>query len=52
MVVHEGANFVVLFRQFPQVAVNVVGIATLRFQLNGHVFDAELRGDALLNQLA
>lgn len=51
MVVREGMYFVVLFRQFPQVAVNVVGVATFSFQLNGHMFDAELRGDSVLDQL-
>ena len=51
MVVREGMYFVVLFRQFSQVAVDVVGIATLGFKLNGHMFDAELRGDSVLEQL-
>lgn len=32
----------ILFGQFPQVAVDVVGIAALGSQLNGHVFDAEI----------
>lgn len=51
MVVRESVNVVVLLRQFPQVAVNVVGIATFGFQLNGHMFDAELRSDPVLDQL-
>lgn len=51
MVVHEGVNFVVLLCQFPKVAVNVVGIATFGFQLNGHMFDAELRSDSVPDQL-
>ena len=51
MMVREGLCFVVLFGQFPEVAVNVVRIATLGFQLNGHVFDAEVRGDPVLDQL-
>ena len=51
MVVGEGMYFSVLFRQFSQVTVNVVGIATFGFQLNGQVFDAELRGDSVLDQL-
>lgn len=49
--VGEGMSFVVLFGQFPEVAVNVLRIATLGLQLNGHVFDAELCGDSVLNQL-
>ena len=28
-------------RSVPKVAVDVVGVAALGFQLNGHVFDAE-----------
>lgn len=49
MVMREGMGFAALFCQLPQVAVDVVGIATLGFQLNGHVFDAELRGDPVLD---
>ena len=51
MVVREAMYSGVLFRQFSKVTVNVVGIATFGFQLNGHVFDAELPGDSLLDQL-
>ncbi len=49
--VREGVSFVVVFGQFPEVAVDVVGIAAFGFKLDGHMFDAELRGDAVLNQL-
>jgi hypothetical protein len=31
--------------------VGVVRIAALGFQLNGHVFDAEVRADPVLDQL-
>ena len=51
MMVGEGLCFVVVIGQFPKVAVDVVGIATLGFQLNGHVFDAEIRRDPILDQL-
>ena len=47
----EGLCFVVVAGQLPKVAVDVVGIAALGFQLNGHVFDAEVRGDSDLDQL-
>lgn len=49
--VREGVSFVVVFGQFPEVAVDVVGIAAFGFQLNSHMFDAEFRRDAVLNQL-
>jgi hypothetical protein len=51
MMMREGWCFVILFGQFPQVAVDVVGIAALGFQLklNGHVFDAEIRCDPVLD---
>jgi len=42
--------FVVVLGQLPKVAVDVVRIAALGFQLNGHVFDAEVRGDPYLDQ--
>ena len=47
----KGLGFLMLIGQFPKVAVDVVGIAALGFKLDGHMFDAELRGDAVLNQL-
>jgi hypothetical protein len=50
MMVGEGMCFVVVCCQFPKVAVDVVRIAALGFQLNGHVFDAEVRGDPYLDQ--
>ena len=43
MMVCEGMSFVLLLGQFPQVAVDVVRIAALGFQLNGHMFDSEIR---------
>ena len=49
--VYEGMSVLVLFCQFPQVAVYVVGLTAFGFQLNGHVFDAEVRGDSVLDQL-
>jgi hypothetical protein len=42
MMVREGMGFVVLLGEFSEVAVDVVGVATFSFQLNGHVFDAEV----------
>ena len=47
----EGLCFVVVSCEFPKVTVDVVGIAALGFQLNGHVFDAEIRRDPVLDQL-
>ena len=49
--VRESMGFVVVFGQLPKVAVDVVGIATFGFQLNGHVFDAEVGRDSCLDQL-
>ena len=37
--------------QLPEVAVDIVRIAALGFQLNGHVFDPKVRRDPVLNQL-
>lgn len=51
MMVRKGLCFVVLPCQLPKVAVDIVRIATLRFQLNGHVFDSEIRRDPVLDQL-
>ena len=49
--VREGRCFVVVSGQLPRVAVDVVGIAALGFQLNGHVLDSEVRRDPVLDQL-
>jgi hypothetical protein len=51
MVVCQGVCFVVRLSQLSQVTVDVVGIATLGLQLNGPVFDTEIRGDSVLDQL-
>lgn len=50
MLMCDGGAIVVLFGQLSEVAVDVVGVATLGFELNCHVLDAELRRDAVLNQ--
>ncbi|MDH4083993.1 MAG: hypothetical protein OEU99_10605 [Nitrospira sp.] len=50
MMVHEGMCFGVCLGQLPEVTVDVVWITALGFQLNGHVFDAELRGDPVPDQ--
>lgn len=47
----EGMGFVVVLGQFPEITVDVVGVAARGFELDGHVFDAELRCNAVLNQL-
>lgn len=49
--VGEGLCFVVRFCQLPEVAVDVVWITALGFQLNGHMFDAEIPHDPVLDQL-
>ena len=51
MLMCDGGAIVVLFGQLSEVAVDVVGVAALGFKLDGRMFDAELRGDAVLNQL-
>ncbi|CUS34345.1 hypothetical protein COMA2_160098 [Candidatus Nitrospira nitrificans] len=51
MMMREGLWFVVVSGQLPKITVDVVGIAAFGFQLNGHVFDAEVRRDPVLDQL-
>lgn len=51
MMMCESLCIVVVSGEFPEVAVDVVRIAALGFQLNGHVFDAEIRRDPVLDQL-
>lgn len=51
MVVSEGVGFVVLFGQFPEVAVDIVGITALCFELNRHMFYAEVGSDPVLDEL-
>jgi hypothetical protein len=51
MMLYEGMGFVVLLRQFAKIAVDVIRIIALGFELNGHVFDAEAHGDPDLDQL-
>ena len=41
----------VMLGQLPKVAVDVVRIATLGFQLNGHVFDPPICRDSVLVHL-
>jgi hypothetical protein len=45
--VREGMGFVLLLGQFSKVAVDVVRVAALGFQLDDHVFDTEVRGCAM-----
>ena len=47
MMMREAMGFVVLLGQFPKVAMDVVGITALGFQLDDHVFDTEVRGCAM-----
>jgi hypothetical protein len=51
MMVREGLCFVVVSGQLPEVAMNVVRITVLGFQLNGHVFDPPIRRDSVLVHL-
>ncbi|HWF60223.1 MAG TPA: hypothetical protein VN666_07920 [Nitrospira sp.] len=51
MMVRKGLCFVVVSGQLPEVAVDVVGIAALGFQLDSHVLDTEVRRDTVLDQL-
>ena len=45
MVVSESCEFWMLIGEFGQVTMDVVGVAAMSFQLNGHVLDAEIGGD-------
>ncbi len=47
----EGMGFVVLCCQLSEVAVDVVGVAALGFELDSHVLDAEICRDPALDQL-
>ena len=49
--VREDLGLVMLFCQLSEVAVDVVGIAARGFELDGHVLDAELRSNAVLDKL-
>lgn len=51
MMVCEGLCFVVVSGELPKVAVDIVGITALGFELNGHVLDAEVRRNPVLDQL-
>jgi hypothetical protein len=50
VVVCQSMCFGVRLSQLSQVTVDVVGIATLGLQLNGHMFDAKVRSDPVLDQ--
>ena len=49
--VREAVGFVVVLGQFAEIAMNVVGVAAVGFELNGHVFDAEVGRNSVLDQL-
>ena len=49
--VRQRIGFVVVVSQFSEVAMDVAVFATLGFQLDGHVFDAEIHGNARVDQL-
>ena len=51
MVVRNYTGFVVVIGQFAEIAMNVVVFTTLAFQLDGHVFDAEIPGNAGLDHV-
>lgn len=51
MMIREGLCLVVVSSQLPKVAVDVVGITALGFQLNDQPFDAEIRRNPVLDQL-
>lgn len=51
VMVCKGMGFVVVFSQLSKVAMDVVGIAALGFQLDGHVSNTEVDRDAGLDQL-
>ena len=50
MVVCQDVYFGVRLSQLSQITMDVVGIATLGLQLNGDMFDAEVRSDPVLDQ--
>jgi len=47
----ERIEFMMLLGKFSEVAMDVAGITALGFQLDGHVFDLEVRADARLDHL-
>lgn len=47
----KGMGFVVVVSQLSEVAMDVIGIAAFRFQLDSHVSDTEVHRDAGLDQL-
>lgn len=47
---HKRMGFAVVRRQFPQVTRDVVRIAVLGFELDGHVVNAEILCDSVLDQ--
>ncbi len=49
--VRKDMGFVVVISQLSKVAMDVVGITALGFQLDGHVSNAEVDCDAGLDQL-
>lgn len=49
--VREGLCFVMVSGQLPKVEMDIVMVAALGFQLDGHVLDAEVRRDTVLDQL-
>lgn len=51
MVVRKHAGFVMVVGQFAEIAMDVVVFTALGFQLDSHVFDAELRGNAGLDHV-
>jgi hypothetical protein len=50
MVVRKSCEFWMLIGEFGQVAMDVVGIAAMRLQLNGHVLDAEVGGNPFMDR--
>ncbi|MGE0471726.1 MAG: hypothetical protein AB7L09_26335 [Nitrospira sp.] len=50
IVVCQDVYFGVRLSQLSQITMDVVGIATLGLQLNGDMFDAEVRSDPVLDQ--
>lgn len=50
LVAVKGFDWLMLGGELSQVAMDVVGITAMRFQLDRHVFDAEVGGDPVVDR--
>ena len=50
VMMRKGMAVVVVFGQFPEIAVDVVRVAAFGFQLNRHMFDAEVGRESIFDE--